>query len=40
MVGENVEIYSSQVAKNTFKLSTMVGEKFENYYSQVTKKST
>ena len=27
--GENCEIYSSQMAKNTFKLSTMVGENFE-----------
>ena len=27
MVGENVYIYLPQVAKNAFKLSTMVGEK-------------
>jgi len=33
MVGENFEIYRSQVAKNAFKLSTMVGEKIEIYLS-------
>jgi len=32
MVGENFEIYLSQMTKNAFKLSTMVGEKFEIYY--------
>ena len=30
MVGENFEIYSSQMAKNAIKLSTMVGENFDN----------
>ena len=30
MVGENFEIYFSQMAKNAFKLSTMVGEHFSN----------
>ena len=29
MVGENFEMYSSQITKNTFKLSTMVGGNFE-----------
>ena len=37
MVGENVEIYLSQIAKNAFKLSTMVGENFEIYLSQIGK---
>ena len=35
-----VEIYLSQKAKNTLKLSTMVGENFENYWSQIAKKDT
>ena len=34
MVGENFEIYISQMAKNAFKLSTMVGENFEIYLFQ------
>ena len=29
MVGENFEIYTSEMAKNAFKISTMVGEIFE-----------
>ena len=37
MVGENVEIYFSQMAKNTLKLSTMVGEIFEIYLPQMAK---
>ena len=37
MVGENFEIYSSQLSKNTFKSSTMVGEKFGIYSSQLVK---
>jgi hypothetical protein len=32
MVGENFEIYFSQMAKNDLKLSTMVGEHFENHF--------
>ena len=36
-VGENFEIYWSQVAKNAFKLSTMVGENFKIYWPQVAK---
>ena len=40
MVRENFEIYSSQVAKNTLKLSTIVGENFEIYSSQLAKKYT
>ena len=35
MVGENFEIYSSEVAKNTLKLYTMVWENFEIYSFQV-----
>jgi hypothetical protein len=34
MVGENFEIYLSQMCKYVFTLSTMVGENFENYLSQ------
>ena len=37
MVGENFEIYISQMGKNTLKLSTMVGENFEIYISQMEK---
>ena len=37
MVGENFEIYLSQMAKNDLKLSTMVGENFEIYFSRVAK---
>ena len=37
MVGENFEIYMSQMAKNALKLSTMVGENFEIYMSQIAK---
>ena len=37
MVGENFEIYSSQMAENALKLSTMVGENFEIYLSQIAK---
>ena len=35
MVGENFEIYLSQMAIYTIKLSTMVGENFEIYLSQM-----
>ena len=35
MVGENFEIYTSQMARMAFKLSTMVGEIFEIYTSQM-----
>ena len=35
MVGENVNIYLSQVAANPLTLSTMVGENFEIYFSQM-----
>ena len=35
MVGENFEIYTSQMARMGFKLSTMVGENFEIYTSQM-----
>ena len=38
MVRENFEIYSSQLAKNVLKLSTMDGENFEIYSSQLAKK--
>ena len=38
MVGENFEIYLSQMAKNALKLSTMVGKKFGIYSSQFAKK--
>ena len=37
MVGENFEIYSSQIPKNVFKFSTMVGENFETYSYQIPK---
>ena len=37
MVGENFEIYLSQMAKNALKLSTMVGENFEIHLSQMAK---
>ena len=37
MVGENFEIYSTQMAENALKLSTMVGENFEIYLSQMAK---
>ena len=33
MIGENFENYLSQMAKNSFKLSTMVGENFYNFSS-------
>ena len=35
--GENFEMYSSQLAKSAFKLSTMVGENFEIYLSEMGK---
>ena len=38
MVGEHFGIYSSQLAKNTFKLSTMGGEDVDIYSSQFAKK--
>ena len=37
MVGENFEIYLSQIAINALKLSTMVGENFEISLSQIAK---
>ena len=37
MVGENFEMYLSQMAKTTLKLSTVVGENFEIYFSHVAK---
>ena len=37
IVGENFEIYFSQMAKNALKLSLMVGGKFEIYSSQIAK---
>jgi cellulose synthase/poly-beta-1,6-N-acetylglucosamine synthase-like glycosyltransferase len=37
MVGENLEIYYSQMAKIDLKLPTMVGENFENHLSQLAK---
>ena len=37
MFGGNFEIYFSQMAKNAFKLSTMVGENFEFYLTQMAK---
>ena len=37
MVGENFEIYLSEMAKNELKLSTMVGENFEIYLSEMPK---
>ena len=33
MVGENLEIYLSQMATNALKLSTMVGENLDIYLS-------
>ena len=39
MVGEMFEIYLSQMAKSTLKLSTMVGENFEIYYSLIAKET-
>ena len=35
MVGENFETYSSQMAKNALKLSSVIGDHFEIYLSQV-----
>ena len=35
MVGENLAIYLSQMAKNHLKLCTMVGENIEIYWSQI-----
>ena len=35
MVGENFEIYTSQMARIVFKLSTMDREKFQIYTSQI-----
>ena len=37
MVGENVEIYFSEMAKNALQSSTMVGENFEIYFSKMGK---
>ena len=37
MAGENFEFYLAQMAKNAFKLSTMVGENFVNYMSRMAK---
>ena len=37
MVGDNFKIYSSQLAKNTIKLSAIVGQKFGIYSSQLAK---
>ena len=37
MVGENLEIHTSQMAKNELKQSTMVGEKFDIHMSQMAK---
>ena len=37
MAGENFQIYSSQLAKNTFKLSTMVEKQIGSYSSQLVK---
>ena len=31
MIGENFEIYTSQMARMAFNLSTMIGENFEIY---------
>ena len=39
MVGGNLEIYSSEITKNAYKLSTMVGENFGIYFSKMTKLS-
>jgi len=35
MVGENFEIYLSQIAKNALKLTTIYGENFEIYLFQI-----
>ena len=35
MIGENFEIYLSEMAKNELKLSTIVGENFEIYLSEM-----
>ena len=35
VVGENFEIYTSEMARMAFKLSTMVGENFEIYTSEM-----
>ena len=35
MVGENFEIYSSQIRKSVFKLSIIAGENFEIYLPQM-----
>ena len=40
MVGENFEIYCSQMAKNAFKLSTMVGDIFEIYLPEMAKSAS
>ena len=37
IVGENFEIYFSQMANNDLKLSTMGGENFEMYITQILK---
>ena len=37
MIGEILEIYSSQMARMAFKLSIMVGENFEIYTPQMAK---
>ena len=37
MVGENFEIFLSQMAKHALKLSTMTGEKFEIHFPQMAK---
>ena len=37
MVGENLEIYLSEMDKNRLKLSTMVGENFEIHLSEMAK---
>ena len=37
MVGENFEIYLSQMTKNTLEFFTVVGENFEIYLFQIVK---
>ena len=37
MVGENFEIYRSQIVKSDQEMSTTVGENFEIYMSQIAK---
>ena len=37
MVGENFEIYTSAMAKNALKSSTMAGENFKIYTSEMAK---